>query len=142
MFYAAPSASARYNAPQTKLDKRFAQGLQFNINYPWSRALGYANNNVFARYPGPGFGPNDANREDVFVISGVCQLPFGKDRMFLSNSDRLMNYLVGGYGLSGASTWESGAHFKPTYTDQDLDKTSTDQAGAATAVQTRREHVA
>ncbi len=36
-----------------------------------------------------------------------------------------MDYLVGGYSLSGSSTWQSGARFTPTYAecgfDQDLD---------------------
>ena len=125
MTSAAPSANARYNALQTKLDKRFAHGLQFNANYTWSKALGYANDNVFARYPSVSFGPNDTNREHLFVVSGVYQLPFGRNRMFLSHSSRLMDYLVGGYSLSGASTWQSGARFTPTYAecgmDQDLD---------------------
>jgi hypothetical protein len=128
MTSAAPSANARYSALQTKLDKRFSQGLQFNINYTWSKALGYANDNVFARYPSASFGPNDTNRAHVFVISGVYQLPFGKNRMFLSHSGRLMDYLVGGYSISGASTWQSGARFTPTYAecglDQDLDNNS------------------
>jgi hypothetical protein len=122
MTSAAPSANARYNALQTKLDKRFAHGLQFNANYTWSKALGYANDNVFARYPRVSFGPNDTNREHVFVISGVYQLPFGKDRMFLSHSGRLMDYLVGGYSLSGSSIWQSGARFTPTYAECGLDQ--------------------
>jgi hypothetical protein len=125
MTSAAPSANARYNALQTKLDKRFANGLQFNANYTWSKALGYANDNVFARYPTVSFGPNDTNREHVFVISGIYQLPFGRNRMFLSHSGRLMDYLVGGYSISGSSIWQSGARFTPTYAecgqDQDLD---------------------
>ncbi len=106
-----------YNTLQTKLDKRFSQGLQLNINYTWSKALGYANDNVFARYPSASFGPNDSNRDHVFVISGVYQLPFGKDRMFLSHSGHLMNYLIGGYSISEASTWRSGARFTPTYAE-------------------------
>jgi hypothetical protein len=125
MTSAAPSANARYNALQTKFDKRFSHGLQFNLNYTWSKALGYANDNVFARYPQASFGPNDTNRAQVFVISGVYELPFGKNRMFLSHSGRLMDYLVGGYSLTGDSTWQTGARFTPTYqecgADQDLD---------------------
>jgi hypothetical protein len=125
MTSAAPSANARYNALQTKFDKRFSHGLQFNLNYTWSKALGYANDNVFARYPQASFGPNDTNRAQVFVISGVYELPFGKNRMFLSHSGRLMDYLVGGYSLTGDSTWQTGARFTPTYQecgeDQDLD---------------------
>ena len=104
MTSAAPSANSNYNALQTKLDKRFSNGLQFNANYTWSRALGYANDNVFARYPRVSYGPNDTNRAQIFVLSGLYQLPIGKNRMFLSNGGRLMDYLVGGYSLSGSST--------------------------------------
>lgn len=125
MTSAAPSANARYNALQTKFDQRFSHGLQFNVNYTWSKALGYANDNVFARYPRVSFGPNDTNRAQVFVGSGVYQLPFGRNRMFLSHSSRLMDYVVGGYTITGSTTWSSGARFTPTYQecgqDQDLD---------------------
>ncbi len=125
MTSAAPSANAHYHALQTKLDKRFANGLQFNANYTWSKAMNYANDSVFARYPRASYGPNDTNRTNIFVLSGVYQLPFGKDRMFLSHSGRLMDYVVGGYTISGATTYQSGAPFTPTFAEcalqQDLD---------------------
>jgi len=125
MTSAAPSANANYHALQTKLDKRFGNGLQFNANYTWSKAMGYANDNAFARYPRVSYGPNDTNRTHVFVLSGVYQMPFGHDRMYLSHTNRLMEYLVGGYSLSGATTYESGQPFTPTYAecgaDQDID---------------------
>jgi hypothetical protein len=125
MTSAAPSGNAHYNALQTKLDKRFSHGLQFNANYTWSKAMNYANDNVFARYPRVSYGPNDTNRTHVFVVSGVYQLPFGRDRMFLSHSSRWMDYLVGGYTVSGVSTYQSGSPFTPTFSgcaqQQDLD---------------------
>lgn len=121
----APSGNAHYNALQTKLDKRFGHGLQFNANYTWSKALNYANDAVFARYPRVGYGPNDTNRTNIFVLSGLYQLPFGRNRMFLSNSGRLLDYLIGGYTISGATTYQSGAPFTPTFAEcglqQDLD---------------------
>ncbi len=125
MTSAAPAGNAHYNALQTKLDKRFAHGLQFNANYTWSKAMNYANDAVFARYPRVSYGPNDTNRTHIFVLSGVYQLPFGKDRMFLSHSSRWMDYLVGGYTVSGVTTYESGSPFTPTFAEcgqqQDLD---------------------
>ncbi|MCL2659531.1 MAG: TonB-dependent receptor [Acidobacteriaceae bacterium] len=120
-----PAGNGWYNALQTKLDKRFSHGLQFNANYVWSRAINYANDNVFARYPRASRGPNDTNRNNVFVMSGIYQLPFGKDRMYGAHSSRWMDYLIGGYTVSGASSWLSGAPFTPTFSgcglQQDLD---------------------
>jgi len=125
MTSAAPAANANYNALQTKLDKRFSHGLQFNANYTWSKAMNYANDNVFARYPRVSYGPNDTNRTNVFVLSGVYELPFGKNRMFFSDSSRWMDYLIGGYTISGSSTYQSGSPFTPTFSgcgqQQDLD---------------------
>lgn len=125
MTSAAPTANSNYHSLQTKLDKRFSNGLQFNANYTWSKAMNYANDAVFANYPGLSYGRNDTNRTNVFVLNGLYQLPFGKNRMFLSHGSRWMEYLVGGYSLSGTTTWESGRPFTPTYaecgSDQDLD---------------------
>lgn len=120
-----PSANANYHALQTDIQKRFANGLQFNANYTWSKALNYANDEAFANYPRISYGPNDTNRAQVFVLSGLYQLPFGRNRLFLSHSGRLIDYLVGGYTLSGDTTWESGLPFTPTYaecgSDEDID---------------------
>ncbi|HTF61960.1 MAG TPA: TonB-dependent receptor [Edaphobacter sp.] len=122
---AAPSANANYHALQTKLDKRFSNGLQFNANYTWSKAINYANDAAFANYPELSRGRNDTNRTHVFVMSGVYALPFGRDRMFASNVNRMVDYAIGGWTLSGSTTWESGRPFTPTYAecgaDQDLD---------------------
>jgi hypothetical protein len=122
---AAPSGRATYNALQSKLDKRFSNGLQFNANYTWSKAENYANDAAFVQAKHAAWGRNDTNRTHIFVFSSVYALPFGKGKMFLSSSNRLMDYLVGGYTLAGQTTWESGRPFTPTYqecgADQDLD---------------------
>ncbi|WP_263384652.1 TonB-dependent receptor [Granulicella arctica] len=123
---AQPSANANYHSLQTVFEKRLANGLQFNANYTWSKAMNYANDEAFARYPGVSYGPNDTNRAHVLVFSSVYQLPFGKNGMYLRSSNRLINGLVSGYTVSGNTTWESGLPFTPTYaecgSDQDIDK--------------------
>src|SRR6185369_8916781 len=45
--YFGNSANAHYNALQITVDKRFAQGLQFQSNYTWSHAFNYTNDNNF-----------------------------------------------------------------------------------------------
>ena len=121
-----PDGRATYNALQTKLDKRFSNGLQFNANYSWSKAENFANDPAYIYYRKQySWGRNDTNRSHIFVFSSVYSLPFGKGKMFLGNANRLMDYLVGGYTLAGQTTWESGRPFTPTYqecgADQDLD---------------------
>ena len=122
---AAPAGRATYNALQTKLDKRLSNGLSFNANYTWSKAENYANDPAFTQYKRYSWGRNDTNRTHIFVFSSVYALPFGKGKMFLGSSNRILDYVVGGYTFSGQTTWESGRPFTPTYqecgADQDLD---------------------
>lgn len=121
----APAANANYHSLQAKLDKRFSHGLQFNANYTWSKAMNYANDELFRNYPNLSYSRNDTNRTNVFVLNGVYELPFGRDRMLFSHVNRWANYLIGGYSLTGNTTWASGRPFTPTYaecgSDQDID---------------------
>ena len=120
----APSAHANYNAIQTKLTQRFNSGLTLNANYTWSKAM---NNSAtyFVWSPSSTYSRNDLNRTNVFNIYGLYDLPFGRNQKFLSHSNRLVNYAVGGWELSGNGSWMSGLPFTPTYnecsSDQDVD---------------------
>jgi hypothetical protein len=123
---AGPVGRAVYNALQTKVDKRLSKGLSVNANYSWSSAKNYGNDAAFAQYKHlASWGRNDTNRSQILVVSSVYALPFGKGQKFLANNSRVMDLLVGGYTISGQSTWESGRPFTPTYqecgSDQDLD---------------------
>ena len=60
-----------------KVDKRFAQGLQFIAHYTFAHANAY-NNNYYAVSHPIAYGPNDFVRNQVFVINTVYALPFGK----------------------------------------------------------------
>ncbi len=120
----APASRANYNSLQTTLDKRFSNGVQFLVNYTWSRALNYGTT-YFAQNRRVEYGPSDINRNHVFVLSGLYELPFGKNRRFVDTNNRLLNYAVGGWEVTGTTTYESGLPFTPTYqecgSDQDID---------------------
>jgi hypothetical protein len=122
--YTGPSARETYNALQTTVQQRFAHGFQILANYTWSKALNYGTT-YFAIDPHVEKGPSDTNRNQLFVLSGVYELPFGKDKMFANTSSRWINYAVGGWQLAGTTTYESGLPFTPTYAecgqDQDVD---------------------
>jgi len=111
--YYGNDASSEYNAFEVKVDKRFAQGLQFIAHYTYAHANAY-NNNYYAISHPIAYGPNDFVRNQVFVINTVYALPFGKGKMFLANSGNAMNYLVGGWQLTNTTNWSSGLPWTPT----------------------------
>jgi len=120
----APAARANYSSLQTTINKRFANGFQFLANYTWSKALNYGAT-YFAQNPRVEYGRTDTNRSNLFVLSGLYELPFGKGKRFLDKGNRLLNYGIGGWEIAGTTTYESGLPFTPTYTecgqDQDID---------------------
>jgi hypothetical protein len=106
-------ASSNYNSLQVTVDKRFAQGLQFQSSYTWSKALNYDQDYYAIQ---PHYGLVDFNRKHVLIVSGVYQLPFGHGQRYLSNSSRLVDYIVGGYQFSPTINWSSGLPFSMSYT--------------------------
>lgn len=131
--YEGPSARANYNALQTKFENSLSNGLQFIATYTWSRASNYGST-YFAQEPRLEYGPEDTSRNQVFVLNGSYELPFGHNKMFLNSKNGVLDYLVGGWELAGTTTWESGLPFTPTYaecgSDQDID---TNFAGPGTS---------
>jgi hypothetical protein len=119
-----PAARANYSALQATVQQRFAHGFSILANYTWSRALNY-NSTYFAQDPRVEYGPNDTNRNQLFTLTGLWQLPVGKGKMLLGDANRTVNELLGGWQLAANSTWEGGLPFTPTYgecgSDQDID---------------------
>lgn len=119
-----PAGRETYSALQTTLQQRFAHGFQLLADFTWSRALNY-NSTYFIHDPRVEYGPSDTNRNHVFVLSGVFDLPFGKGKKIGNTGNRWINYGIGGWQVAGTTTWESGLPFTPTYaecgSDQDVD---------------------
>lgn len=111
--YYGNDASSNYNAFETKVDKRFSQGLQFIAHYTFSRSRAY-NNTYYPDSHPIAYGPNDFTRNHVFVITTVYELPFGRNKTFLGSSGRALDYVVGGWQLSNNTNWSSGLPWTPT----------------------------
>jgi hypothetical protein len=111
--YYGNDASSEYNALEMKVDKRFAQGLQFIAHYTFAHAYAY-NNNYYAVSHPISYGPNDFVRNQVFVINTVYALPFGKGKTFLGSASRAEDYVVGGWQITNTTNWSSGLPWTPT----------------------------
>ncbi len=112
--YFANAAGSNYNALQTRFEKRFNKGLQFDAHYTWSRALNY-DQDYFVHQPH--YGLVDFNRKHVFVLTAVAELPFGRGRAFGSHMPKVLDYILGGYQLSPVFTWSSGLPFSVSYNE-------------------------
>jgi hypothetical protein len=120
-----------YNALQTKLERRFRNGLNVLASYTYSKTLTDAD----SAYAGlTSFGSSDTftaqnprdlksekalSYQDVphsFVLSYLYELPFGKGKKFL-NKGGVVDKVVGGWQIGGVQRYQSGAPFIPFASD-------------------------
>ncbi len=105
--------NSNYHGWQTSLRKRFSAGLQFNANYTYSKAMDDISDTLSAKISGTAhaypmdptnpqidYGPADFDVRHRVVTSFVYDLPFAKS-----------NRWIGGWGLAGIVSWQTGAPF-------------------------------
>jgi hypothetical protein len=111
------SGSANYNALQATLEKRLGSGVYALVSYSWSKCLD--NGSVETGPPtlillGQNYGLCSYDITNNLTVSSLYQLPFGKGRTFLHDSNAFVNGLVGGWELAGVLTDRTGQPFTPT----------------------------
>jgi hypothetical protein len=112
---------SNYSGLQTKLEKQFGDGLQFLVAYTWSKTISDAGDllnggstNGYRAPDVPGYGPSfdralaDFDIRNVFHVSGYYELPFGKDRRFLPNANKITNAVVGGWAVNTIAGLQGG----------------------------------
>jgi hypothetical protein len=110
-----------YNGLQTKLERQSANGVGFLFTYTFAKTLSDAgdllNGGSVSGYRAawvPGFGPHfdwgQANFDirHVVHLSGSYELPFGKGKMYLANSGKVTNAVLGGWAVNGIVTLQGG----------------------------------
>jgi len=118
--YAATIGDSIYHALQTKVEKRFAGGLNFLATYTWSQArtdaVDLLNGGSGAGYRVPdvvglgihydyGLAPSDIR--NVFHLSGGYELPFGKGKRFMTDSG-IGNKIFGGWSINASAVLQGG----------------------------------
>jgi len=111
--YFGNDASSNYNSLQAKVEKRFSNGLQFIVHYTYSHSNAF-DQNYYDVNPKIAYGPDQYNRDQVFLVSSVYELPFGKGKRFMSNASRGLDYVIGGWQVSNTLTWSSGLPWTAT----------------------------
>jgi hypothetical protein len=104
-----PEASANYNALLVRLEKRMAHGLDFNINYTYSRNLGAQSQ---LNSGGPlWYGETASDFPNSLHLTAIYQLPFGRGRMLASNVNRLTDEFIGGWEVTSIWSFDSGTPY-------------------------------
>ena len=123
-----PWANSIYNALQIRVEKRFSDGLQALLTYTHSKSLDGASTAGSNEYlssgpltnngvPSTVQDPNNLRLErsysnfdipDIFQVSWVYQLPFGKGKKFGSRWNRVVDGVLGGWQLNGSFRWDDG----------------------------------
>jgi hypothetical protein len=121
--------NSNYNAFTFSFRQRL-NSLLFDVNYTYAHSLddasglqtetGFGNqvgNGAFIVNPirqGQSYANSDFDIRHSINADAVWQLPFGKDRTFLSNSSRAMDAILGGWQLSGIFRWNTGLPTQPS----------------------------
>jgi len=111
--YFGNDADNKYNALQIKVEKRVSSGLQFLAHYTYSKAYFY-DSGYFSVDKTFAWGPDDFNRNHVFVINTVYELPIGKGRKFMSSAGRATDLLIGGWQLTNTLNYSGGLPWTPS----------------------------
>ena len=141
---------SNYNALQANLRKQFRHGVQFDLNYTYSKSidftsgatrLGYSatanvgapgSRLVNAFSPGQSRAVSDFDTTHQINANWIAELPFGKGRSFGRNASGIANAFIGGWQVSGLARWTTGFPF--TIDNGQLWATDWDEQGSAQLV--------
>jgi len=114
--------TASYHALQVNIRKRLSHGVQFDLNYTYSKsidlesdaervdlsgagALGFIQN---AWRPKQERGVSDFDTPHQINANWIVELPFGKGRLIGASAGKGLDAVIGGWAFSGLARWTSG----------------------------------
>ncbi|WP_213807577.1 TonB-dependent receptor [Granulicella sp. dw_53] len=116
----APVGDSYYNALQLTYTHRFSSGLSVLSSYTFSKFIDDVGGNNPWAYSGPTSNVRNyynlraersvdgADIPHSLVVSYIYELPIGKGRKLVSNLNRPVNAVIGGWQVSGISTFKQG----------------------------------
>ena len=102
-----PAGYSWYHSLQTRIERRFASGWTVQSSYTWSKnmeAIQFLNNSD--AMPAEQLGSLD--RTHRLTGSGIWEIPVGRKRKFGAAMHPALNFIVGGWQLSGLYQHQSG----------------------------------
>lgn len=118
--------NSNYHAAQFSLRHAMTHGLQFDLNYTFSKSIDVGSNaERINQFEGGGFASqiinswspkqlravSDFDTRHQINANWVYELPFGRGKAYASGIGRVANAIVGGWQFSGLMRWSSGLPF-------------------------------
>lgn len=120
--YFGNGAGHQYHSLQAEAERRFSNGFGYQVSWTWARDIGDLDRGQSPE------NPFDRRRErgvwtdiPTHRVTGnmMYELPFGKGKPFLSNGNRVVNLVAGGWELSAAYNYHSGLFLTPQWIGPD-----------------------
>ncbi len=99
---------AIYHSAQVQLQRRFTNGFSTTQAFTWSKSLD-ATTFLNTGDAKPWYGISPSDRPLRYSTSVIYQLPWGRDRRWLSHSRGIVAQIVGGWQAQGVYQIQSGA---------------------------------
>ena len=118
--------SSTYNSLQARLEKRFSHGLSGMVSYTLGEALTGAVDHISTSGGGAGIdtgvfrepqdsnnlraerGPSEFDVRHRLVVNYIWEMPFGRDRRYGKDWSRGLDFVLGGWQLTGIHVVQSG----------------------------------
>ena len=121
VYFGVPDVNANYNGMNAVLQRRFSDGLQFSLNYRFSKSIDTysyeapcgCTNQTFPVDNSTERGPSDFDVRHYFVGSALWELPFYREQR------GTLGKILGGWQINGIVTRHSGFPWTPKI-DQSL----------------------
>jgi hypothetical protein len=94
-----------YHSLQTRFERRFAQGFTIQGSFTWSKLM-QATSYLNAADPSPAKDISDQDFPKVWTFTGVYELPFGKGKRLLGNSNRAVEAIGGNWQVEVFFNWQ------------------------------------
>jgi hypothetical protein len=117
-------STSSYNAMQVSLQHKITHGLQFDFNYTFSKSLDLASDAervgtingtgsqiINAWQPNQFYGPSDFDATHQFTADWVWNMPFGRNQAIGGSMNKVADFFVGGWQLTGLFRATSGFPF-------------------------------
>ncbi len=119
-------ARSNYNALQLSLRQRLSNDVSFDFNYTLSHSLdnasGLQSSTAYATAfivnaldPDQNYATSDFDSRHVINANWLVGVPFGRGKKFLSDTNSIVDGILGGWQLTGIFRWNSGRPFQTPF---------------------------